>query len=767
MPLSEADLERQWLLASTASGGGTIADLRYLFNLNSVGSDFIDITAPGTQFISEVTILDDGSSTATWPNRLSFFFKPLAGVKKLTSYFNEYGEFRVAPAKVNTVALRIFGRHNDADAVHTGNVFEIQRTRQTGTVVFGVDENGNVTGGTYNGFTVGAGGGVTDGDKGDITVSGSGATWTVDNLAINYAKIQNVSANNTFLGRLTAGAGVIEELTTTAVTSMLNVFTTALKGLVPASGGGTVNFLRADGTWAAPPTGGVTDGDKGDITVSGGGATWTIDNLAVNYAKIQNVSATSRILGRITAGAGVIEELTGTQLTTLLDNFTSALKGLVPASGGGTTNFLRADGTWAAVAGVTDGDKGDITVSGSGATWTVDNEAISYAKIQNVSANNTFLGRLTAGAGIVEELTTTAVTSMLNLFTNTLKGLVPPSGGGTVNFLRADGTWAVPPGSGGGITDGDKGDISVSGGGTVWTIDPGAVVYADIQNISATSRILGRVSAGAGVVEELTPTQVTNFMFDEASNIPPLSFLKKGKFWAFPKWGNTLDVVGMPALSATGTFTAATIALTNKHQRMRRMDALVTVAAATAVAGYRTTVNFLTRGNAANIGGFYIAQYWGPATGAATATTRAFCGVSNSVAAPTDVEPSAAANINQVGMGWDAADTNVQIMHNDNTAAVSVKIDLGASFPVPTVDRTTIYKCEIWCAANENKFNYRVTNLVTGNTVRGDTGVSTRIPANTLFLSPRCWMSVGGTSSVIGIATFGIYGDTSTEPLEA
>jgi hypothetical protein len=39
-------------------------------------------------------------------------------------------------------------------------------------------------------------------------------------------------------------------------------------------------------------------------------------------------------------------DLTGTQVTALLDNFTSSAKGLAPASGGGTTNFLRADGTW-------------------------------------------------------------------------------------------------------------------------------------------------------------------------------------------------------------------------------------------------------------------------------------------------------------------------------------------------------------------------------------------------------------------------------------
>ncbi|MCP4586008.1 hypothetical protein, partial [Pseudoalteromonas sp.] len=66
-------------------------------------------------------------------------------------------------------------------------------------------------------------------------------------------------AQNIIKGRTASGTGDVEDLTGTQVTSILDAFTSGLKGLVPASGGGTTNYLRADGTFAAPPGSGTLD----------------------------------------------------------------------------------------------------------------------------------------------------------------------------------------------------------------------------------------------------------------------------------------------------------------------------------------------------------------------------------------------------------------------------------------------------------------------------------------------------------------------------
>jgi hypothetical protein len=89
------------------------------------------------------------------------------------------------------------------------------------------------------------------------------------------------------------------------------------------------HVLTADGSggaaFEAVSAGGISDGDKGDIVVSSSGATWTIDADAVTYSKIQNVSATDKVLGRSSAGAGVIEEISCTSAgRALLDDADAA-----------------------------------------------------------------------------------------------------------------------------------------------------------------------------------------------------------------------------------------------------------------------------------------------------------------------------------------------------------------------------------------------------------------------------------------------------------
>lgn len=66
---------------------------------------------------------------------------------------------------------------------------------------------------------------------------------------------------------------------------------------------------------------GLSDGDYGDITVSGSGTAISIDDDVVTFAKMQNV-ATARVMGRLTAASGDIEELTFAQVFGQIDGLT-------------------------------------------------------------------------------------------------------------------------------------------------------------------------------------------------------------------------------------------------------------------------------------------------------------------------------------------------------------------------------------------------------------------------------------------------------------
>lgn len=235
-----------------------------------------------------------------------------------------------------------------------------------------------------------------------------------------------------------AGRAMLTAATAAAQTALLDAFTSAVKGLVPASGGGIVNFLRADGTWGLPGVGGgVSDGDKGDITVSVAGTVWTIDPGAVTLAK-QADMATASVVYRKTAAAGAPEVQTLATLKTDL--------GLTGTNSGDQTTIVGITGTKAQFnTAVSDGDPlyvGDVTSNAThtgdvtGATaLTIAADAVTYAKMQNVAAASLLLGRGSAGgAGDVQEI---AVGTGLTMSGTTLSA-TGGAGAWTTVFQAAD-----------------------------------------------------------------------------------------------------------------------------------------------------------------------------------------------------------------------------------------------------------------------------------------------------------------------------------------
>lgn len=371
---------------------------------------------------------------------------------------------------INTTALRLLNGSASIAGTIPGTIYYEPSTNKF------MFREGN----TWVMLGSGGGGGITNGDKGDITISNLGATMLIDNGAITFAKMQTIGTN-TILGRISASTGLVEQLTPAQVNTMLPAFTRTLKGLVPPSGGtnGTDNFLREDGTWAVPPgTGGTGSGTtetaSNGLYKSGNDIRLGITNITestqigianANQFRIVDFSADDFMFGingfaraGWNIGYGNLNVSTGQQAVMNIDP-TGLYWRAQNSSGVGSTWSFRNDFVT-----FTDGraTKRGIEYAGPGYETQpyslttknyVDQLVASVSSVPQFTSSTSGIvpasgsspsTKILYGDGVWR--TAPSGGSTYSVFTRTVNGLVPAPGGSTTNrYMREDGTWSVPP----------------------------------------------------------------------------------------------------------------------------------------------------------------------------------------------------------------------------------------------------------------------------------------------------------------------------------
>jgi hypothetical protein len=161
------------------------------------------------------------------------------------------------------------------------------------------------------------------------------------------------------------------------------------------------------------------------------------------------------------------------------------------------------------------------------------------------------------------------------------------------------------------------------------------------------------------------------------------------------------------------------------------------------------------RGNATDTGGFTFVARWGVSVVAAQ--MAAFVGLSNATAVLPNNATGVTGFTNMIGFGFNRAATNLHVVSANSTVANS--IDLGASFPAVGTGNTTWYETIIFAPPNGGTITYQVKNLSTGAVAQGSFN-QTNLPATTIFMQPKAWVTNGSTAALASIDVGQIYIET-------
>lgn len=239
--------------------------------------------------------------------------------------------------------------------------------------------------------------------------------------------------------------------------------------------------------------------------------------------------------------------------------------------------------------------------------------------------------------------------------------------------------------------------------------------------------------------------------------VPPLSATEIFRGITTRNNSATNDSYGGFTLSTTGTQRAIAIANTNFQTKQIRAEFYNTTAATGRYTGIRDGALWYISG------GFRFVCGFGIADSVYSSECRQFYGLSTSSADLTYNDTVTVASLlNIVGIGSDAADTNLQIFHN-NGSSTATKIDLGSNFPANrtlSAASTTIYYVELYNPRNSTDVHYKVTNGELNITTYGTISTNTPLTSSALnCFASRTQKSGGGhvDTGVFCITRFGVY----------